>query len=359
MLGRLLEMGAQAEAAYRTNLTAQLFERRVEALGSSLATDLASILATGGHAVEVHLTQLLHRHEKDLLAQTMKFLDPGSEEGLPSVAAQKLRQVSDAAIEQVRHLLADGESGTLAKWADRITHQVQESERNVVAQFMQRQALMGTGFHKGRTYEEALSAKLAQVGAAIGYQVDRCSDQLGLKRSRHGDHVITLDPAATWGEAVRIVTEEKTRGDGSRFGYEAVRKECEQARANRDAAAAVFIAETRDSLPDGVGFGQVGRADFFVHFDPGTGDDVGLVAALYLARHAALQRLQSSGNADVDRVAAKRLVDEIRDRVERRDRIERFHNSAVKAIHGAARALGEDTEAVLACLARLDGLLVA
>jgi hypothetical protein len=356
-LERLLEFGAQAEGMYRTNLAAQLLERRVAALGDNLQVQLATTLKAGGHSVEERVTRLLHQHEKDLLAWATRYLDPSNEDAIPSVTARKLRQVSEAAIAEVRQLLADGDDGILAKWADSITRQVKESEANVVAQLVHKQAVATLGVHKGRSYEEAVSAKLAQLGLATGCTVDRCSDRLGLKRTRHGDHLITLDPATTGGETLRIVTEEKARSDGQRFGFEAVEKECEHARANRGAAAAVFIAETRDSLPDGVSFGQIGHADYFVHFDPATGDDVGLVAAIYLARSGALQGLRNGGAEPVDRTAAKRLVDEIRERIERRSRIERFHSTAVKAIHNAGKALDEDTEAVLMCLARIDAML--
>jgi len=55
----------------------------------------------------------------------------------------------------------------------------------------------------------------------------------------------------------------------------------------------------------------------------------------------------------------KRLVDDIRERIERRARILALHNSATKAIHGASKAVDEDADAILAALSRLDGLLVA
>jgi len=198
--------------------------------------------------------------------------------------------VSETAIQQVGLLLTDSEKGVLAKFAEKIATQIRESERNVLNTVITRQAQHATGLYRGKTFEEALSVKLCQVSAATGSHVDRVSAQLGVKRTRKGDHVVTLDPAQAGGETLRIVVEEKSRAEGGqRFSFEAIKRECEAARVNREAQAAVFVAESRETLPDGVGFGQVGRCDFFVEFDPAVGDDAALVAALYLARAAAIQ----------------------------------------------------------------------
>lgn len=355
MAARLLEAGADAELAYRSNLTVQLFERRVDSLGASLATELDSVVKTGGRDVEERLLKAMHKFEKDLVGWTTRYLDPRSPDGLPAVAATRLRQTTDAAVEQVRLLLTEEPGGPLDRLSDRLTTQVQTAERNILAQLVERQAVHRLGTHKGRTFEEQLSGKLSQVSVAMGCQVERCGDSLGAKRMRHGDHLMTFTDAPV---TVRVVIEAKTRGDGQRLGFEAVSKECRNARANREASAAVLVADSRDALPDGVAFGQVGRADFFVEFDPSSGDDLGLIAALYLARNAALQS-EVTGSSQVDRDTARTLVKDIRERVERRTRIRGLHASAVKAINSATKAFDEDTESVLANLARLDAVLLA
>lgn len=352
---RLLEAGADAELAYRSNLTVQLFERRVDSLGASLATELDSVVKAGGRDVEERLLKAMHKFEKDLVEWTTRYLDPRSPDGLPAVAATRLRQTTDAAVEQVRLLLTEEPGGPLDRLSDRLTTQVQAAERNILAQLVERQAVHRLGTHKGRTFEENLSGKLSQVSVAMGCHVERCGDSLGAKHMRHGDHLMTFTDTPV---TVRVVVEAKTRGDGQRLGFEAVSKECRNARANREASAAVLVADSRDALLDGVAFGQVGRADFFVEFDPPSGDDLGLIAALYLARAAALQS-EVTGSSQVDRDTARTLVKDIRERVERRTRIRGLHASAVKAINGATKAFDEDTESVLANLARLDAVLLA
>jgi hypothetical protein len=326
----------------------------------SFGRELDEILRAGGQSVEERLIRALHKHERDLVTWTVKFTDPGSETGLPNVVARQLRKVTDVAIAQLNVMLADGDASALGKWSERITKQIQGSERNILNQVIHKQAVASVGVGRGRTFEEALSMKLCHVAAATGSQVDRVGDQLGVKRTRKGDHVLTLDTSQTGGETLRVVVEEKSRAEeGPRFTFDAIKKECEAARVNREAQAAVFVAESRESLPDGVCFGQVGRSDFFVEFDPAAGDDVALVASLYLARAAAIQTIKAIGPGPMDRAAAKRLVDDIRERVERRLRILSFHNSAVKAIHGASKAVDDDAEAVLTALSRLDSILAA
>src|SRR5205823_5292598 len=129
----------------------------------------------------------------------------GSESGLPNVVARQLRKVTDVAIAQLNVLLADGDTSALGKWSEKISKQIQESERNILNQVIHKQAIASVGVGRGRTYEEALSAKLGQLSAAMGCQVERCSDRLGVKRTKHGDHLITIDMTASVGSTVRVV----------------------------------------------------------------------------------------------------------------------------------------------------------
>jgi intracellular sulfur oxidation DsrE/DsrF family protein len=355
VVARLLDAGADAELTYRSNLTVQLFERRIDGLGASLAGELDSVMKAGGRDVEERLLKAMHKFEKDLVEWTTRYLDPRSPDGLPAVAATRLRQTTDAALAHVRLLLTEEPGGPLDRLSEKLIAQVQATERNLVAQLAQRNAARQLGSQKGRTFEECLTGKLSQVAVAMGCQVERCGDSLGAKRMRHGDLLMTFTDTPV---TVRVVIEAKSRGDGQRLSFEAVGKECRNARANREASAAVLVADSREALPDGVAFGQVGRADFFVEFDHSSGDDLGLIAALYLARAAALQR-EVTGSSQVDRDTARTLVKDIRERVERRTRVRGLHASAVKAINGATKAFDEDTESVLANLARLDAVLLA
>ena len=356
LVERLLEAGAEAELVFRSNITARLLEQRLQGLGDSMQQELDEVMKSGGRSVEEHMLRILGKFENDLKEWTGRYIDPRSPEGLPEITATRLRQVAMASIEQVQALLAsDSDDGPLAQVVSRILHQVQESERNVISQLARRQTADSTSFQKGRSYEEALSAKLAHVAVATGGQLDRCSDRMGVKRTKHGDHLLTFNSDL---HTVRVVIEAKARGEGQRFSFDAVSKACESSRRNREADASLFVSETRDLLPDCVPFGQIARADYFTTFDPTEGDELGLIAGVYLARAAALDGVSSCDSAEVDRDAARVLVDDIRQRIERRTRIRKLHSTAVNAINSATKEFDEDTEVVVTCLAKLDALLI-
>jgi hypothetical protein len=359
VFAHLLNVGAGADTLYSSSVIGQLWERQMTGMYQGFVTEMQSEFKAGGENVEEQMLRLLQRHERDLFAWATKLTDPTNDQGIPKIAADQMRKVTDLAIAQLNVILTEGDNSALGKWSDRILKQLAQLERNLLAQIVHKNAVASVGIGRGRDYEADISVKLSRIAPVMGCQVDRCSDHLGVKRSKHGDHLITLDPAITGGVIVRMVVEAKSRAEGQRFSHQAIQKECEYARANREASAAVFVAEAREILPDGIGFGQIGRTDFFVEYDPDTGDDLGLTAAIHLARVASLQDLKPAGPGPVDRLAAHRLVAEIRDRIERRSRIQTYHASATKAIYGAAKALDEDTEAILSSLMKLDGLLVA
>lgn len=356
---RMLELGAEAEGAFAASISVRLFEERLGELAAGLMNEIKATAARGGSSVEQKLGLLLREHQEAFVAQMMRFVDPSSDEAFPAILRGQLSSVTGAALKEISTLLSDPDEGALETIAKKLGKSVQDSERNILAQMAAKQAAANSGQSRGRTFEEAISAKLAQIATAMGCQVERCGDVPGMKRGKAGDHLITLDPGSTGGQEIRIVIEAKSRLEGgNRFSFEAVRSACASAKANRGAQAAIFVAATADCLPDAISFGQVGPSDFFVTFDPATGDDVGLTAGLYLARAAATACLSLGATGLVDIPAARQLVAEIRAKVERRTRILGYNNSALKAIHAASKCIDEDADAVLVSLRRLESIVV-
>jgi hypothetical protein len=357
-MAQLLEQGARGENAVRGSVAIQLFEQRVESVGERLAENVEAAVKAGGDGVEGRLVRLIHKHEQDLFGMFMRFVDPSSDQAFPAVLRRQLSTVTDTAVAQVKALVSDTEGGPLDKLGKGLTEQIREVERSLLAQIAQKQALAATGVYRGRNFEEAISAKLGSLAASMGSQIDRCGDRPGTRRAKHGDHLITLDLLSTAGQALRIVTEEKARSEGApRFSFEAVRAACANARSNRDAQAAVFVAESPELLPDGLGFGQVSQCDYFVAWGTGT-DDVGLAAALYLARSAALSTLMLNGTGIPDIPAVQRLLEDVRARIDARARVQACHSTAVKAINTATKHVDDDAEAVLVALRKIDRLLL-
>jgi hypothetical protein len=222
----------------------------------------------------------------------------------------------------------------------------------------QRQTMLTKGTFKGRPFEESITAKLIQLMTPMGAQVERCADNLGARRRRHGDHLITLDPETTQGQPLRIVAEVKSRSeDGQRFNFASVREICEQARANRSAAGCVFVADTPDILPDGLSFGQLSPTDYFAAFDTQTGDDTALTVALRLAVAAALETVEGPGVESIDLAAAASVITNVRHLVDRLSKIESYHVSAKRSIDSAGTYLDDLKAQIQALLRRLDQIL--
>ena len=129
VVGRLLESGAESESIRKSSIAGRLIERQLEGFAGSFGSQLAAIFQAGGDKMEERILRALRQHEKDLIEWTTRFTDPASETGLPGIAARRLRQVSDSVLQQVNLLLTDGDTGALAKFAEKIASQIRESER--------------------------------------------------------------------------------------------------------------------------------------------------------------------------------------------------------------------------------------
>jgi hypothetical protein len=214
------------------------------------------------------------------------------------------------------------------------------------------------GTFKGRPFEEVMTAKLTQLTMPIGAQVERCADNFGVRRRKHGDHLITLDSESTRGQPLRIVAEVKSRSDnGQRFSFGSVREICEEARMNRGAVACIFVADTADILPDGLPFGQITPCDCFAVFNPDTGDDTALTVALRLSLAAALETVEVSEGSAVDLAAAQKVITDLRHLVDRLGKIESYHSSAKRAIESAGGYLDDLKAQIQTLLRRLDQIL--
>ncbi len=119
------------------------------------------------------------------------------------------------------------------------------------------------------------------------------------------------------------------------------------------------MADSIEILPDSLPFGQVSDYDFYVAYDPTTGDDTALSCALYLGKVAALATVSASDGESIDVASIQREVGAIRSQLEEFAKIEACHtkiDANVTAARAAAAHLKTD---ILAALRRLDALLAA
>jgi len=351
----LLEHGAAAAAAVQTSAHVVMLEAKLAELTTKFRTDLDEQLKTAGaHAADV-TERLLAAHKAEVAKLLAPLFDTNAKNGLPAKMVELLDNANRVAIHHIEVMLKDGEEGALGKAVKQITDQVKETGLIITKEFAAREALITKSSLRGTRFEDALAGRLPAVVRAMG-RVERCATVAGDKARNAGDYLITLDQTMT-DERVTIVVEAKSHKN--RFSPNEIRKEMKVARANRGAAAGVFVAETAEILPDGIGFGQVSECDFYVAFDPRVGDETCLTCALYMAKVVVLSSMMVDSGVQVDVGALQREVVAMRGLLEQFSKIEACHSKVDKEI-GSARTYAADLKAdILASLRRLDTILTA
>jgi hypothetical protein len=226
-------------------------------------------------------------------------------------------------------------------------------QKDLVKTLSAREAVLQKSVLRGARFEDILSARLPLLSRGIG-RVEHCAGSAGDNARNTGDYVITVASTVP-GADVRIVVEAKAQK--TRFSNARIREELRAARLNRDAQAAVFVAETTDSLPDGIGFGQVTECDFFVVFNPENGDETLLSCALMMAKAAALATVKFGIGEGFDLTAVIQEVAAIRKLLDQFSKFELSHSKIDREV-SSARNLAADMKAdILAALRRLEGHL--
>src|SRR6266851_3686325 len=216
-----------------------------------------------------------------------------------------------------------------------------------------REAVLQKSVLRGARFEDILSSRLPLLSRGIG-RVEHCAGSTGDNSRNVGDYVVTVESSVV-GADVRIVVEAKAQK--ARFSNARIREELRAARLNRDAQAGLFVAETTDSLPDGIGFGQLTECDFFVVFNPENGDETLLSCALVMAKAAALATVRLAKGEAFDLTAVTQEVAAIRKLLDRFSKIELSHSKIDKEV-SSARNVAEDMKAdILAALRRLEAHL--
>lgn len=226
-------------------------------------------------------------------------------------------------------------------------------QKDLVKSLSAREAVLQKSVLRGARFEDILSARLPLLARGIG-RVEHCAGSTGENARNAGDYVLTVESVGAATD-VRIVVEAKAQK--ARFSNARIREELRASRLNRDAQAGVFVAETTESLPDGIGFGQVTDCDFFVVFNPENGDETLLSCALVMAKAAALATVKVGMGEGFDLTAVTQEVAAIRKLLDRFSKIELSHSKIDKEV-STARNVAEDMKAdILAALRRLEGHL--
>jgi hypothetical protein len=189
---------------------------------------------------------------------------------------------------------------------------------------------------KGADFEELLAEMLGDIARGAGDLVDRTSNETGaVLKSKKGDFVLSVDPAAARGHDLRVVIEAKDRPMSMR----AMREELREARENRSASVAVAVF-TPAHAPTGVAPFCVLGDDVYCVIDPEAPEGATLEAAIRLARLLALASL-AERDVEMDAAAIAGALAAIREQLE----VVRQLKSQLTSISNATKAVwsGLDT----------------
>jgi len=348
-----LEHGAATAAAVQSSAHIVLLETKIEELTTNLTDALAKLLkASGDDSAEV-TEKLLATHKEALTKLLTPLTDPNATDGLPTVMVRLLDEANKVAMRHIAAMLDDTEDGALAKAVTKISAELKETTATIVKAIVEREALRTKSNRRGSSFEDVLNVRLPLITRGMG-RVEHCARSQGAKAGDVGDYIVIVEtlPGA---ETAVIALEAKSHKH--RFSSNAIKTELKNVRANRGAAAAIFVVDNPDTLPDGMAFGQVSECDFYVAFEPEEGDETALTCALYMAKVAALTSIAAAAGEDLDITAAQREITFIRGLLEQFSKIENSHTKIDKEVT-AARTFAADLKSdILAALRRLDGLL--
>lgn len=196
---------------------------------------------------------------------------------------------------------------------------------------------------KGADFEDLIEGLLADSLRGTDHLLERTSDAAGdMLRSKKGDFVITLDPAATRGASLRLVVECKDRSVSGR----AMRDELEEARRNRDAAVALVVFSSTHA-PVGIAPFDVRMGNVYCAIDPSAPEPATLDAALRLARLLAHSTMRHDG-AEVDAAAVREALTRIGPELD-----------ALRALKTRLTTIGTATTAISAGLDQLRDAILA
>jgi len=355
----LFEAGAAALKLAQNSASTVILETKmaelVATLDKEMSENLGKRLETDREQAKETLLRLLQEQSSRINQLLTRYVDPNSKESLPSRVTDMFDNVARSAVRQIDALLQDGEEGALGKLGKKISEEIKQVEVNITKELAVRQALLTKSTLRGGQFEDVLAVRLPILVGAAGCHVDHCARTPGQKDREAGDYLITANTSESGSETVGIVVEAKSWK--TRLSAEKIRQTMKLARANRGAAAGIFVAESTDILPDRLGFGQVSPCDYFVAFSPEAGDEVPLMCALYLARVAALATVKSEGNGSVDIAAAEREVNTIRVALEQFAKLETCHSKIDKEVMSGRGIAADISASILAALRRLDAIL--
>jgi hypothetical protein len=354
------ELGAGHLAAAETSATIQLMDERVTGLFEKLDHDVqarfSETLTADRELVKKGVGEILTRFEKDFNTEMRRYLDPNAPDAFPTLVTKRLEDTTRLAMKGIDGMLTNAETGVLAEQTKTIVKSMRDEMEILKRLFIERQALHDLGTAKGRTLEEELALRLGAIARPLMGEVERVADFPGLKKTKHGDLILTVQGPLSRGHCIRIAFEAKDHAvENGAFSLEAVRQGCRLAAENRGAQVAVFITDAPELLPEARSFGTV-DGHYWLAYQRG-GDDTALAVVVNTAVAQVLLQLAATNGDGFEAEAAQREVSGLLSTLEKFDEVESCHSSAVRAIQKAGTAAAALRSALIKGLGRLDSLL--
>jgi hypothetical protein len=318
MVHAVLRVGAQATLVARTDFEAAVVERRFEGMAQTFDTTIEGAVATISEMSERLLDEeegALPKIFGEVKSDIASILEATFDEDSKSSVIAKIDTVLEDAVQRLdRNVRSafdpDAPDSALGRMKHEITETVKDQVGGVSRDLKELAlALAANRAHaeaieltavKGFAYEDVVEAGLARIAAVHGDLLDRVGTSSGSSGTKHGDHLVTLNPEDTYGHEARIVIECKDRKLGMRKAME----EVEKAMENHDALAGIVVFSRQDLAPTPTPFFNSGNRAVVV-LDKAEPDPLALQLAYTWGRWVARRELALDvTDVDFDRVEA-------------------------------------------------------
>lgn len=258
-LERVLSIGTDCVRVARSGIDTAVLDRAVVDVRTSVdraVSDLSGIGAQWFDPEKGKVTEIVDRAIADIDRHLADRFDPDSKKGVIGVLGEVLHEVAgrvqrtivhdlDPSIEgTVGHRLSTEVARDLVAGITRVEGLVQTVQLQLAAE-QGRQAEAERGTAKGVAFEDQLEELV--VEAALPHQdvVENVSTVKGATGAKTGDLLVTLDPRATRGHAVRVVIECKDKALRQRQALD----EIDAAIANRQAQVGIMTFASQGQAP--------------------------------------------------------------------------------------------------------------
>lgn len=288
----------------------RLIEEAGEAVKAEIISSLEPMLGEGGSVSTVF---------KAVEQELRKYFDKDSAHSIASTVSKALEEPLRASERRAERSLREAlnvtdENAGLGAVLKTIRKEGEETGRKLadlmarVSGLVERRDERGASTQKGGDFEQAVFEEVARLAQLHGDSAEPTGAATGEARKKRGDIVVTVSPAMTHQNDVRVVLEAMDR---TAISQKAALQELQEAMENRIAVAAIAVLSSRQA--PAACQQPIQRCPgnrYIVVLDKETWDKLALEVAYWAARVEALKSIAPNGTPGVDLEAVSGLVEE-------------------------------------------------